>query len=535
MGNGMNKVLPGLYVGNYQDSKDADQLERFEITHILAIHDTARRLHSDKHYLCILAADSPDQNLSQYFSLCNDFIHAARLRGGNVLIHCLAGMSRSVTVAVAYIMSTTSLSWKEALKVVRVGRSIANPNVGFQQQLKDFESSRLQDERNRLKERFPSLALTESDAEACRSTLRNYETLALAKEVCEGKCAMGRTCPTGLCRQATKRTLRRKSSTSSIGSVSSGRTPPQTPRMLPSAPPSPALHRSSSVMSTSRPRSGPAGLHSYTGGSAPPSRAVSRVDLSAAVACSSSNTSLSAIGRSSAFSSSNWRLTAGSAPNKPRPTPPVSPNTWERNRLKERFPSLALTESDAEACRSTLRNYETLALAKEVCEGKCAMGRTCPTGLCRQATKRTLRRKSSTSSIGSVSSGRTPPQTPRMLPSAPPSPALHRSSSVMSTSRPRSGPAGLHSYTGGSAPPSRAVSRVDLSAAVACSSSNTSLSAIGRSSAFSSSNWRLTAGSAPNTPRPTPPVSPQRWPRRLSNRQTPQLPAPPESHPSTMT
>jgi len=39
-------VLPGLYVGNYQDSKDADQLERFEITHILAIHDTARRLHS---------------------------------------------------------------------------------------------------------------------------------------------------------------------------------------------------------------------------------------------------------------------------------------------------------------------------------------------------------------------------------------------------------------------------------------------------------------------------------------------------------
>jgi atypical dual specificity phosphatase len=57
----------------------------------------------------------------------------------------LAGMSRSVTVAVAYIMSITNLSWKEALKVVRVGRSIANPNVGFQQQLKDFESSRLQD------------------------------------------------------------------------------------------------------------------------------------------------------------------------------------------------------------------------------------------------------------------------------------------------------------------------------------------------------------------------------------------------------
>lgn len=52
-------------------------------------------------------------------------------------------MSRSVTVAVAYIMSVTSLSWKEALKVVRVGRSVANPNFGFQKQLQEFEIYRL--------------------------------------------------------------------------------------------------------------------------------------------------------------------------------------------------------------------------------------------------------------------------------------------------------------------------------------------------------------------------------------------------------
>ncbi|KAG8254564.1 Dual specificity protein phosphatase 22 [Homalodisca vitripennis] len=44
----------------------------------------------DKHYLCVMAADTPDQNLTQYFPLCNDFIHAARLRGGNVLIHWAA-------------------------------------------------------------------------------------------------------------------------------------------------------------------------------------------------------------------------------------------------------------------------------------------------------------------------------------------------------------------------------------------------------------------------------------------------------------
>lgn len=175
------QVLPGLYVGNYRDSKDHQQLEKHRITHIVAIHDSPRRLipvssfssnriclssefqencttmfffaaaasiagHlQDKHYLCIMASDTPDQNLSQYFPVCNDFIHAARLRDGNVLIHCLAGMSRSVTVAVAYIMSVTNLSWSESLKVVRSGRSVANPNHGFQVQLQDYELYKLAD------------------------------------------------------------------------------------------------------------------------------------------------------------------------------------------------------------------------------------------------------------------------------------------------------------------------------------------------------------------------------------------------------
>lgn len=37
--------------------------------------------------MCITAADRNDQNLSQFFPQCNDFIHSARLSGGNVLIH----------------------------------------------------------------------------------------------------------------------------------------------------------------------------------------------------------------------------------------------------------------------------------------------------------------------------------------------------------------------------------------------------------------------------------------------------------------
>lgn len=59
--------------------------------------------------------------------------------------HSLAGVSRSITILMAYLMSVTTLNWKEALKCVRVVRTIANPNLGFQRQLQEFEGRRLRE------------------------------------------------------------------------------------------------------------------------------------------------------------------------------------------------------------------------------------------------------------------------------------------------------------------------------------------------------------------------------------------------------
>ncbi|XP_065361145.1 LOW QUALITY PROTEIN: protein phosphatase Slingshot [Calliphora vicina] len=430
MGNGMNKVLPGLYVGNYRDSKDTQQLDKFQITHIVAIHDSPRRLLPDKHYLCVMAADTPDQNLSQYFSVCNDFIHAARLREGNVLIHCLAGMSRSVTVAVAYIMTATNLNWKDALKVVRAGRAVANPNVGFQTQLQEFEMYRLGEERRRLRERFPSTALEQLDRAKCLSALDNYEELLQNKDICEGNCVRGEKCPTGVCNMdptkglfrrrpssaSTRSRLRPQSSTGGVttaqscptspkhntqGGVGSRRSlggqkipedeeahlspttsseaaeyaaaieasrleaqqqmvqqqqqqqqqlqksptrnPARTPRVSSAGSRltgnskvgeingSPHLQRSASTVSgmAVRPRSSPAGLHSYTG-SVPSSVHGSRVDLRDADKGSAIYLGCSAPRNSSLSLASSRASSGSSAPPSPARTPPVSPRQGVR-------------------------------------------------------------------------------------------------------------------------------------------------------------------------------------------------------------
>jgi len=70
----------------------------------------------------------------------------------NILICCsLAGMSRSVTIAAAYIMSATTFKLKHVLRLLKACRSIASPNEGFNKQLQYYECNYLIEVRNHHK------------------------------------------------------------------------------------------------------------------------------------------------------------------------------------------------------------------------------------------------------------------------------------------------------------------------------------------------------------------------------------------------
>ncbi|NXT08882.1 DS22B phosphatase, partial [Prunella fulvescens] len=55
----------------------------------------------------------------------------------------LAGVSRSSTVLVAYLMTVTQLGWESCLAATRAVCPSASPNPGFQQQLQEYESTLL--------------------------------------------------------------------------------------------------------------------------------------------------------------------------------------------------------------------------------------------------------------------------------------------------------------------------------------------------------------------------------------------------------
>ncbi|XP_061776238.1 dual specificity protein phosphatase 22-B isoform X2 [Nerophis ophidion] len=158
MGNGINKF--GLFL---PDARDREQLARNNITHILSIHDTAAPILQEMTYLCISAADLPTQNLTQHFKQSITFMHESRIKGEGCLVHCLAGVSRSVTLVVAYIMMVTTLGWKEALAAVRVVRPSAGPNLGFERQLQEFEATQVDEFRDWLQKEFKNRTFKDED------------------------------------------------------------------------------------------------------------------------------------------------------------------------------------------------------------------------------------------------------------------------------------------------------------------------------------------------------------------------------------
>lgn len=59
-----------------------------------------------------------------------------------VLVHCMAGISRSVSMVVYYLMKRYHLNFDDAIDFVKRKRKIANPNSSFKLQLKLYHVKR---------------------------------------------------------------------------------------------------------------------------------------------------------------------------------------------------------------------------------------------------------------------------------------------------------------------------------------------------------------------------------------------------------
>lgn len=61
--------------------------------------------------------------------------------GGNVLVHCMRGRSRSATCVAAHLIRDCGMNTSQSVNLMKDKRPIAQPNTGFMGQLRSFEKN----------------------------------------------------------------------------------------------------------------------------------------------------------------------------------------------------------------------------------------------------------------------------------------------------------------------------------------------------------------------------------------------------------
>lgn len=137
-------VLSHLVLGNERDASSMETIKSFGISYILNI--TARcpnyfENDSQFKYKRISANDTGSQKLIDHFEEAFQFIEEARANNKVVLVHCMAGISRSVTITIAYLMKYHRMSTNRAYQYLKDMRPAISPNLNFMGQLIEFERS----------------------------------------------------------------------------------------------------------------------------------------------------------------------------------------------------------------------------------------------------------------------------------------------------------------------------------------------------------------------------------------------------------
>lgn len=133
-----------IYIGSRVSALNIEKLKAHGITYVLTVADMIMykegELHDNmlKNFIAKVA-DHPSQLLFHILPACFNFIDECRTNNSKILIHCAAGISRSVSVCLMYVMSRFDMSSNDALKLIRQARPCANPNAGFLHQIRLFE------------------------------------------------------------------------------------------------------------------------------------------------------------------------------------------------------------------------------------------------------------------------------------------------------------------------------------------------------------------------------------------------------------
>uniref|UniRef100_A0A1I7Z4L4 protein-tyrosine-phosphatase n=1 Tax=Steinernema glaseri TaxID=37863 RepID=A0A1I7Z4L4_9BILA len=139
---GPTQIFPFLYLGSQKDALNRELMKEHNITYVINLSVNCPRpdfISDDSKFIRFPVNDTSTAKLLPHFEQAFHILEQVRAKNEVALIHCLAGISRSPTMAVAYVMRHRKMNQDEAYRFVKERRPTISPNFNFMSQLFEYE------------------------------------------------------------------------------------------------------------------------------------------------------------------------------------------------------------------------------------------------------------------------------------------------------------------------------------------------------------------------------------------------------------
>mmetsp|Transcript_83559 Transcript_83559/g.132063 ORF Transcript_83559/g.132063 Transcript_83559/m.132063 type:complete len:263 (+) Transcript_83559:121-909(+) len=142
-----DEIIPNLYLGGFEAAKQPDRLFEQGIRAVVCcnreLEFPSSGFSNRLDYYRVDVEDMGREPIECFLPEATEFIHQKLKEELPVLVHCRAGVSRSSTVLLAYLVEYCGYSLHDAFfKLLRL-RPTITPNLGFMDKLKAYEEEKL--------------------------------------------------------------------------------------------------------------------------------------------------------------------------------------------------------------------------------------------------------------------------------------------------------------------------------------------------------------------------------------------------------
>lgn len=139
--NNINHVIDRLFIGDHKAASTLNILTDHNISHIVnATQEVPNYFKSKFHYINLGLKDKwEDEDILGVLEPSYRYIdNVLKVDNSRVLVHCHAGISRSASIVIYYLMKKYELSFEKALNFLKNKRMIVSPNPWYTYQLKNL-------------------------------------------------------------------------------------------------------------------------------------------------------------------------------------------------------------------------------------------------------------------------------------------------------------------------------------------------------------------------------------------------------------